>query len=69
MILDFITNSDNQVEEETRKCLQTLDPSLEVDRDGEEKWRATIALIWVSRKDNLQMNRGDTWRNSSYNFQ
>ena len=69
MILDFITNSDNQVEEETGKCLQTLDPSFEVDRDEEEKWRATIALIWVSRKDNLQVNRGDTWRNSSYNFQ
>jgi hypothetical protein len=69
MILDFITNSDNQVEEETGKCLQTLDPLLEVDRDEEEKWRATIALIWVSRKDNLQVNRGDTWRNSSYNFQ
>ena len=49
----FITNLDNQIEEEINKCLQKLDPLLVVDRDEDEKWRATIVLIWVSGEDKV----------------
>ncbi|CAB4009786.1 Hypothetical predicted protein, partial [Paramuricea clavata] len=40
---------DNKVEEEIRKCLQKLDPLLEAGRSEDEKWRATIVLIWITK--------------------
>lgn len=47
-LTSFNTNLDEKVEDEVRKCVQTLDPLLEKDRKEDEKWRATIVLIWVS---------------------
>ncbi len=55
----FITNLDNQIEEEINKCLQKLDPLLEVDRDEDEKWRATIVLIWVSGEGKVKIDVND----------
>ncbi|XP_046850704.1 MMS19 nucleotide excision repair protein homolog isoform X2 [Xenia sp. Carnegie-2017] len=40
---------ENEVDVEVGKCLEKLDPLLEKDRTEDEKWRATISLIWISK--------------------
>lgn len=49
MLISVYRHLDNKVEEEITKCLETFDPMLQRDRSEDEKWRATIVLIWVRR--------------------
>ena len=45
-------NEDGKVEEVMKECLRNLDPLLQQVTEKDQKWRATIVLIWVSASEN-----------------